>query len=211
MTVLASLTDPLVNAAVDVVDALGLPGVFVLMLLESACIPIPSEATMLFAGFAVSRGEYSLIAVVAVGVVANLIGSWIAYAVGYYGRLDLLEKHGSKLHISQSHLAIADRWFERHGEATVFFARMLPIVRTFVSLPAGVAKMPFWRFSLFTVLGCIPWVFALAFVGKQAGDRWDEWKDNLHYVDYAVALAIVVFIVYLVVKRRRARAAEPVG
>jgi membrane protein DedA with SNARE-associated domain len=211
VAVLASITDPLVNFAVNVIDALGLPGVFVLMLLESACIPIPSEATMLFAGFNVSNGEYSLVAVVAVGVVANLVGSWIAYAVGWYGRLDVLEKHGSKLHISQRHLATADRWFERHGEATVFFARMLPIIRTFVSLPAGVARMPFWRFSLFTALGCIPWVFALAFIGKQVGDRWDEWKDHLHYVDYVVVLAIVAFVVYLVVKRRRARAVEPVG
>jgi membrane protein DedA with SNARE-associated domain len=211
VTVLASLTDPLVNFAVNVVDALGLPGVFVLMLLESACIPIPSEATMLFAGFGVSRGEFSLFAVVLVGVVANLCGSWIAYAVGYYGRLDILEKHGSKLHIKQSHLATADRWFERHGEATVFFARMLPIIRTFVSLPAGVARMPFWRFTIFTVLGCLPWVFALAFLGKQVGDNWEDWKDHLHYVDYAVALAIVAFVAYVVVKRRRARAVEPVG
>jgi membrane protein DedA with SNARE-associated domain len=211
VTVLASLTDPLVNFAVNVVDALGLPGVFVLMLLESACIPIPSEATMLFAGFGVSRGEFSLFAVVLVGVVANLCGSWIAYAVGYYGRLDILEKHGSKLHIKQSHLATADRWFERHGEATVFFARMLPIIRTFVSLPAGVARMPFWRFTIFTVLGCLPWVFALAFLGKQVGDNWEDWKDHLHYVDYAVALAIVAFLAYVVVKRRRARAVEPVG
>ena len=144
---LASITDPIVNVAVDVVDALGLLGVFVLMTLESACIPVPSEATMLFAGFNVSDGEYSLFAAVAVGSVANLVGSWIAYAIGYYGRIDILEKHGKKLHIKKSHLEWADRWFERHGDATVFFTRMLPIIRTFISLPAGVARMPFWRFS----------------------------------------------------------------
>ena len=102
---------------------------------------------MLFAGFNVSRGEYSLLAATLVGTFANLVGSWIAYAVGYYGRIDILEKHGRKLHIKPSHLAWADRWFERHGDATVFFTRMLPIVRTFISLPAGVARMPFWRFS----------------------------------------------------------------
>jgi membrane protein DedA with SNARE-associated domain len=205
MMLLASITDPIVNFAVDVVDALGLAGVFVLMTLESACIPIPSEATMLFAGFNVSDHHYSLFAAVAVGSVANLVGSWIAYAIGYYGRVDVLEKHGKKLHIKQSHLAWADRWFERHGDATVFFSRMVPIVRTFISLPAGVARMPFWRFSLFTLLGCIPWVFALTFVGKKAGDNWDDWKDNLHYVDYAVAAAIVVGIAYLVVRARRRR------
>src|SRR3954471_19836661 len=204
MTVLASITDPLVNAAVDVVDALGLPGAVVLMFAESACIPIPSEATMLFAGFNVSDGEYSLFAAVTVGVTANVVGSWIAYAVGYFGRIDILEKHGKKLHIKPSHLAWADRWFERYGDATVFFSRMLPLIRTFISLPAGVARMPFWRFTLFTTLGCIPWIFMLTFIGKQVGDRWVSWKDSLHYVDYAIVALVVAGIVVLLIRRRRA-------
>lgn len=200
---IGSLTDPIVDVAVDVVDALGLPGVFVLMLLESACIPIPSEATMLFAGFRVAEGEYSLFAAVAVGSLANLVGSWLAYWLGYIGRVDVLEKHGKKLHIKKSHLEWADRWFERHGDATVFFTRMLPIVRTFISLPAGVARMPFWRFSVFTLLGCIPWVLMLTFIGQEAGERWDDWQDSLHYVDYAVAAAIIIGIIYLLIRRRR--------
>src|SRR4051794_10845483 len=195
---LASITDPLVNFAVDVIDALGLPGVFALMLAESACIPIPSEGTMLFAGF-----NQNLIAVTAVGAVGNLVGSWLAYGLGYYGRVDLLEKHGGKLHIKKSHLEWADRWFERHGDATVFFSRMLPIIRTFISLPAGVARMPFLRFSLFTLAGCIPWVFMLALIGHQAGNHWEDWKGYLHYVDYAVVAAIVVGIAYLLIRRRR--------
>jgi membrane protein DedA with SNARE-associated domain len=203
MTVLASITDPIVNAAVDVVDALGLSGVFVLMFAESACIPIPSEATMLFAGFNVSNGEYSLFAATAVGSIANLAGSWLAYWVGYIGRVDVLEKHGKKLHIKKSHLEWADRWFERHGDATVFFSRMVPIVRTFISLPAGVARMPFWRFSVLTLAGCIPWVFGLTFIGKQAGDNWEDWKDSLHYVDYAVGAGIVVALAYLFLRSRR--------
>ena len=162
---------------------------------------------MLFTGFNVSKGHYSLFAAVAVGSVANLVGSWIAYAVGYYGRVDLLEKHGYKMGIKKSHLEWADRWFEQRGEATVFFARMLPVIRTFISLPAGVARMPFWRFTTFTLLGCIPWVFLLAFVGKQAGDNWTDWKDKLHYVDYAVLALIIVGIAYWLVRRRRARPA----
>ncbi|MBA3509412.1 MAG: DedA family protein [Thermoleophilaceae bacterium] len=202
-TLIASITDPIVNVAVDVVDALGLPGVFVLMTLESACIPVPSEATMLFAGFSVSNGQYPLWAAVAVGSVANLVGSWIAYAVGYYGRVDILERHGRKLHIKPSHLATADRWFERHGDLTVLVTRMLPIIRTFISLPAGVARMPFWRFSVLTLIGCIPWVFMLTFIGKQAGDNWEKWKDSLHYVDYAVVALIVVGVVYVFLRRRR--------
>ena len=211
MPVLASLTDPIVNVAVDVVDAMGLVGIFVLMVLESACIPVPSEATMLFAGFAVSEGSYSLFAAVAVGSVANLVGSWIAYAVGYYGRVDVLEKHGKKLHIKKSYLEWADRWFERHGDATVFFTRMLPIIRTFISLPAGVARMPFWRFSILSLAGCVPWVLMLTFIGKQAGDNWEKWKDQLHYVDYAVAAAIVLGVIYLIVRNRRKRRDETGG
>ena len=203
MLVLASITDRLAEFATNVVGDLGLPGIFLLMTLESACIPIPSEATMLFAGFNVHNGEYSLFAVTAVGVVANLVGSWIAYAAGYYGRLELIERHGNKLHIKQSHLQLAERWFERWGAPAIFFSRMLPIVRTFISLPAGVARMPIMRFSVLTILGCIPWVFALAFVGKQAADRWTSWRDSLHYVDYAVAALIVIGLVYLIVRRRR--------
>jgi membrane protein DedA with SNARE-associated domain len=204
----ASLTDPIVQFCVDTIDKLGLPGVFLLMVAESACIPIPSEATMLFAGFNVSNGEYPLVAAVATGVVANVIGSWIAYAVGYFGRIDILEKHGAKLHIKQSHLEWADRWFERYGAATVFFTRMLPIIRTFISLPAGVARMPFWRFTLLTTAGCVPWIFGLTFIGQQVGERWEQWKDSLHYVDYAVVALIVLGVAYLVVRRRRSAAAS---
>ena len=200
---LASLTDPLVEFATNVVGDLGLVGIFILMAAESACIPIPSEATMLFAGFNVDRGEYSLFAATMVASLANVFGSWIAYAVGYYGRVDLIEKHGHRLFISKHHLHVADRWFERHGDATVFFTRLLPIVRTFISLPAGVARMPFWRFTIFTFLGCVPWMFMLTYIGLQVGSRWEEWKDSLHYVDYAVAAIIVLTAVYLFVKWRR--------
>ncbi len=203
MLYIASLTDPLVELATDVVGELGLIGIFVLMVLESACIPVPSEATMLFAGFNVHEGEYSLFAAVAAGSLANLVGSWLAYWLGYAGRVDILEKHGRKLHIKKSHLEWADRWFERHGDATVFFTRMLPIIRTFISLPAGVARMPFWRFSVLTLAGCIPWVLMLTYIGQQAGERWESWKDSLHYFDYAVAACIVLGVIYLLVRRRR--------
>ena len=145
------------------------------------------------------------------GSLANLAGSWLAYAVGYYGRVDLIEKHGHLLFIKPKHIEWADRWFERWGAPTVFFSRMLPIVRTFISLPAGVARMPFWRFTVLTTLGCIPWIFMLTLIGREVGDRWENWKDSLHYVDYAVAALIVLAIIYFVVRnRRRPRAAgEP--
>ena len=211
MPVLASITDPLVDLAVDVIDALGIPGIFVLMVAESACIPIPSEATLLFAGFNVALGEYPLAAVVATGTAANVVGSWLAYAVGYYGRIDILEKHGRKLHIKPSHLRWADHWFARYGAATVFFTRMLPIVRTFISLPAGVARMPFWRFTVLTTLGCIPWILLLTVIGREVGDNWEQWKDKLHYVDYAVAAALLLGALWLYVRWRRGRRDEATG
>ena len=203
---LASITDkvvePIVDVATEFIGSAGEAAVFLLMVLESACIPIPSEAIMLFAGFSVSKGELTLFGIVAAGVLGNLVGSWIAYAVGYYGRIDLLEKN-KLIHISPKHLKWADDWFARYGALTVFFSRMLPIIRTFISLPAGVAKMPFWRFSAYTLLGSIPWVLMLAIVGEKVGDNWEDWRHKLGYLDYLVAAAIVVGVVYLIVKRRR--------
>jgi membrane protein DedA with SNARE-associated domain len=213
LLVLASVTDKLAEFATNVVGDLGLPGIFLLMVPESACIPLPSEATMLFAGFNVSEGHYSLVAAVLVATVANLVGSLIAYAVGYYGRLELLEKHGRVFHVSPTQLARAERWFDRYGTPTVFFARMLPVIRTFISLPAGVARMPVGRFAVLTFLGALPWNLALCLIGKSARDNWSEWKDHLHYVDYAMAALIVAAVVYLVVRwwRNRGRPATDVA
>src|SRR5215207_750086 len=202
---LASVTDffldPIVNAGTDFISTTGLAAVFVLMALESACLPVPSEAIMLFAGSSVAAGELTLFGVVAAGVLGNLVGSWAAYAVGYYGRMDLLEKN-KLIHVNPKHLKWADDLFERHGDPIVFFSRMLPIVRTFISLPAGVAKMPFWRFTLLTLLGCIPWVLMLALVGKSVGSNWEEWRGHLHYLDYAVVVVALGLFVYWLVKRR---------
>jgi membrane protein DedA with SNARE-associated domain len=198
------IINPIVDVATDVIDATGLPGVFLLMALESACIPVPSEAIMLFAGFNVSEGDLTLFGIVAAGVLGNIVGSWAAYAAGYYGRLELLEKN-RLIHVNPRHLAAADRWFQRYGDATVFFTRMLPIVRTFISLPAGVARMPFWRFTALTALGCVPWVLMLGIIGREVGDRWHEWEDKLGYLDYAVVAGLIALVVYMVVKRRRAR------
>lgn len=203
--VLASITEPIADFATRVVGDLGLWGIFLLMAPESAGIPIPSEATMLFAGFNVSEGEYSLVAAVLVASVANLVGSWVAYAIGYYGRDELLEKHLRFFHLSESHLAWGDRWFEKYGTPAVFFSRMLPVVRTFISFPAGAAKMPLVRFSVLTFLGALPWNLALTLAGKSAKDNWVDIKDKLHYVDYAIILAILVGIAYLVVRWYRGR------
>ncbi|HEY4779686.1 MAG TPA: DedA family protein [Solirubrobacterales bacterium] len=208
---LASISDkvvePVIEVATEFIGSAGVVAVFLLMTLESACVLIPSEAIMLFAGFSVANGELTLLGVVAAGVLGNLAGSWIAYAVGYYGRLDLLEKN-KLVHISPKHLRWADDWFARYGTATVFFARMLPIIRTFISLPAGVARMPFWRFSAFTLLGSIPWVLGLALLGEKVGSNWEDWRHKLGYLDYVVLVAIMVGVVYLAVRRRRERVSQ---
>lgn len=196
------IVDPLVNFATDVIGAIGYVGIFVLMLLESANVPIPSEATMLFAGFKVEEGDLTLLGITAAGVLGNVVGSWAGYAVGHYGRLELVERHRI-FHVGPAQLERAERWFERYGAATVFFTRMLPIIRTFISTPAGAAHMPFWRFTLYTTLGCIPWVLLLGFIGVQVGERWEEWRDKLHYFDYVVIAAILAGAVYLLLRWRR--------
>jgi membrane protein DedA with SNARE-associated domain len=203
MLPLASLTEPIVNFATNVIGDLGTAGIFLLMLLDSACIPTSSEAIMLFAGFKVADGRFTMLEIITAGVLGNLVGSWIAYGIGYYGRVELLEKHGKWLHITPKHLAWADRWFERYGGSTVFFSRMVPVVRTFISLPAGVARMPFWKFTFLSTVGIIPWVIAFAYLGKGVGDNWDSWQEKLHYIDYAILAAIVLGVIYLVVRRRR--------
>jgi membrane protein DedA with SNARE-associated domain len=198
------ITAPLVNFATDQIGTHGLIAVLLLMILESACIPVPSEAIMIFGGFLASQGRVSFAGVVAVGVAGNLIGSWIAYAIGRYkGRDWILAWRW--LHVTEARLATADRWFERHGAWAVLIARCLPVVRTFISLPAGIARMPFWRFSALTLLGCIPWVLLLALGGHAVGDNWERLQHNLHYFDYALVLAIVVGACWLAVRRRRRR------
>ncbi len=174
----------------------------------------PSEAVMLFAGFTVSNNDQTLLGITLAGLAGNMAGSWLTYAIGYYGRIDLLEKN-RLIHFSPSRLAWVDSWFKRHGDATVFFARLLPLVRAFISLPAGVAKMPFWRFTWMTALGSLPWVLGFALVGQAVGDNWERWRNHLQVLDYLVVAGIVGLIVYALVRRRRGggsdegEAAEP--
>ena len=189
----------------------GYLAIFVLMLLESACIPIPSEVTMLFGGalvtapFLAPEQQLEFWLVVLAGTLGNLVGSWLAYWAGYSGGRPLIDRWGRYLLIRPHEVDRAHAWFERHGQAAVFFGRLLPVIRTFISLPAGVVRMPFWRFTVYTLLGCIPWVFLLGFIGQEVGANWTKWKDALHYVDYTVAALIVVGIVYLVLRNRSRR------
>lgn len=196
------IVDPLVEFCTDVIGEIGYAGIFFLMLVESANVPMPSEATMLFAGFKVDEGELTLLGITAAGVLGNVVGSWCGYAIGYYGRMELLERH-KIFHVSPTQMKRVEDWFERYGDATVFFTRMLPIVRTFISTPAGAAHMPLGRFTVLTALGCIPWVLMLGFIGVQVGANWEEWRDKLHYFDYVVLAGILGGIGYFLWKRRQ--------
>ena len=201
LTHTASITAGLPDFAVRVVGDIGLAGVFVLMLLDGCCIPIPSEATLLFAGFGVSQGRYGLVAVVIAGTLGNLIGSQLAYALGAWGVSGHRAGRGG---FHRTAIARSQSWFDRYGRRSVFFGRLVPLVRTFISLPAGMARMPFGQFTLLTVLGCIPWVLGLAALGQAVGSNWKQWKDHLSYVDYAVVAVIVgAAVLWLVIRLRR--------
>jgi membrane protein DedA with SNARE-associated domain len=180
----------------------GLEAVFLLMVLESACIPVPSEVTMIYAGYLVSHGDMSFAGAVLVGAFANLVGSWIAWAVGAYG-IDawLYRTERNRRHVEQAH-----RWFERHGTPVVFFSRLVPVVRTFISLPAGVARMPLGRFSLLTILGCLPWCLLLVSIGDAAGANWDTWHRRLGDLNYVVVAAGLAAAAVWLLRRRRSAA-----
>ncbi|HTW41004.1 MAG TPA: DedA family protein [Solirubrobacteraceae bacterium] len=214
MLVLASISETLVNESSHFVRDAGLPGIFALMAISSACIPIPSEIVMLFAGFAVadpgqssSHHHLTLVGIVLAGLLGTMVGSWIAYAVGRGGRLELLERHGAKLHIGPAQIGRADRWFARYGEITVLFGRLVPLLRAFVSLPAGVSKMPLVRFTVYSLIGAVPWVLGLALAGEALGSEWTSVRKGFEYVDYTVVVLVVVGIAYAIVRRRRAAVA----
>ena len=211
---IASISDTVVNEVAHLVREGGLPGIFVLMALSSACIPIPSEVVMLFAGFAVadpgqsaSQHHLTLVGVIVVGLLGTMVGSWVAYAVGRGGRLELLERHGAKLHMGPAQIQRADRWFKRYGDPAVLFGRVIPLIRAFVSLPAGVAKMPLGRFTVFSLIGATPWVVALTLAGYAAGGNWTSVRNGFEYVTYVILVLIVLGIIYALARRRRGRRA----
>jgi membrane protein DedA with SNARE-associated domain len=188
----AELLDQLKEWIVRSVGTSGYIGIFVLMALESACIPIPSEVTMPVGGLLAAEGKLSFFWVGMIGALANVVGSWAAYFIGASGGRPLLLRYGRYLLIRNHDVYRADRWFDKHGEATVFFSRLLPVIRTFISLPAGVARMPFARFTFFTFVGCLPWSFALAYAGFILGKNWERILPYIEPITYGVAAAIVL-------------------
>jgi len=202
----------MLNSIVDAITRLignhGFPAVLGLMTLESACVPVPSEVIQLFAGYLVSIHRMSLFEAVSAGVLGNLLGSWISWSIGYWGGRPLIARYGRFVHVTPARMARAERWFEQRGEVAVLVGRCVPIVRTFISLPAGVARMPFWRFTLFTLVGCIPWVLGLTLIGVEVGSSWERWRHRLEYADYIVGAALVVGVGLYLVRARQRHAAR---
>lgn len=184
--------------AVNVISSLGYGGIFLLMALESALIPIPSEIIMPFSGFLVWEEKFSFLAVVLWGTFGNLIGSIAAYILGYYGGRPLIEKYGKFILISSHELDFADRWFSKYGGISIFFSRMLPAVRTFISLPAGVARMNFWKFCLYTFLGSLPWSFALTYAGLIMGENWKDLEVYFRKFDWAIGIIGILFLGFFI-------------
>lgn len=196
----------------------GYLAIFLLMLAESACIPVPSELIMLFGGAlaagAVAGTHLDLAAVIAAGVAGNLAGSYLAYAAGRYGGQAALHRWGRRVYLREHDVDKATGWFTKYGPAAVGFGRCLPVVRTFISLPAGIARMNPVRFGLYTVIGCIPWTAALGWAGYTVGSQWDQVANDFHGPTYAIAGIVAVALVVAVavfVRNRRAAQQEPVG
>ena len=187
----------------------GVAAVFLLMLAESACIPVPSELIMLLGGAlaagAVAGAHPSLVLIIIAGVAGNVAGSYVAWAVGRYGGQPALRRWGRRLRLREHDLDRAIAWFDRHGNKAVLFGRVIPVVRTFISLPAGIAKMPALRFGIYTTIGCIPWTTALAVAGYAVGKNWESVVNAFHGPTYIIAAVVVVALVILAWRYVRSR------
>lgn len=177
---------------------MGYFGVGLMMAIESMCIPLPSEIIMPFAGYLVYQGQFTLLGVSLAGAIGCVVGSVLAYWAGIYGGRKFIEKYGKYFLITKHDLDIADRFFEKYGASAVFFSRMLPVVRTFISLPAGIAKMNFTKFVIYSFVGSLPWCWLLAYIGKKLGSEWDTLGVYFHKLDAVIGVIILIGIIWFV-------------
>jgi membrane protein DedA with SNARE-associated domain len=198
---LDTIIAPIAAFIVATISSIGYGGIIVLMAIESACIPLPSEIIMPFSGYLVSTGRFDLVLVATAGALGCNLGSTIAYLVGYYGGRPLVEKWGGYVLVGRQDLALVDRFFTRYGSATVFICRLLPVVRTFIALPAGIARMSQIKFQIYTFVGSWPWCFALAYVGLKLGEHWDSdpsLRETMHRFDAVIVAVVAVAILWYV-------------
>lgn len=188
------LTSLLAGFVIATISRWHYTGVALLMAIESACIPLPSEIVMPFAGYLAAKGTLTLWGVAVAGAVGSVLGSWLAYALGAFGGRPLVERYGRYVLISRHDLDMADRWFARHGDITIFLGRMLPVVRTFIAFPAGTAKMSLWRFTAYTFLGSLIWCWGLAWIGVKLGQHWDTLGVYFHRFDVLIGIIVLAGI-----------------
>lgn len=190
------------NFIIQLIETSGYWGIFILMTLESALIPIPSEITMCFAGFLVTTGTFSFLPVVLVGALGNLVGSWIGYAIGYFLEetviLTLIKKYGKFILVTVDEYNHSLKWFNKYGDKIAFFSRMLPAIRTFISLPCGLAEMNFWKFSIYTFLGSLAWSALLTYIGVYLGNQWESIGGYFHKFDLVIAALLVFAVLFYV-------------
>ena len=183
---------------ISVISTLGYFGVVMLMAIESACIPLPSEVIMPFSGYLVHTGQFNLWLLAFMGALGCNVGSLVAYEIGYYGGRPLVERYGSYVLLGQHELDWTDRFFARFGDVTVLVSRMLPVIRTFIALPAGIGRMPRLRFHIYTFIGSFPWCLGLAYLGLKAGQHWDYLGKYFHQFDKVIAAIILIGIIWFV-------------
>ena len=193
-----SLVEFFSETVIHLIESLGYWGIFLGMTIESTCIPLPSEIIMTFAGYVVYEGKMAFWGVVLVGTLGNLVGSLIAYYIGWWGGRPLLEKYGKYILITPKKLNLADEWFERYGHEAVLISRLLPGLRTFISLPAGITHMNLKKFVLYTIIGSLPWCFVLTYIGVLMGPNWTIIQGYFRYLDILVGIGIVAFIAYII-------------
>ena len=198
----------LATFVIAIISKAGYLGVLLLMGIESACIPLPSEVIMPFAGYLVYTGRFNLLWAATAGALGCNIGSIVAYEIGRYGGRPLVERYGSYIFMGRHELERAELFFQRFGAAAVFIGRLLPVIRTFIALPAGIGKMPRVRFHVYTFIGSWPWCFVLAWVGMKLGERWDKdprLKEWFHRLDAVIVLALLAGITWFVWSRWKGR------
>jgi membrane protein DedA with SNARE-associated domain len=192
-----------------IISTLGYAGIVVAMAIESACIPLPSEVIMPFSGYLVSQGRFSLWGVSVAGALGCTLGSAVAYAAGAYGGRPFILEYGRYFLISAQELDRADRWFARYGMAATFISRLLPVIRTFISLPAGIARVPFLPFLAYAFLGSLPWSWVLAYVGMLLGEHWERVGGVLHSLDVVIVLALVAGVAWFLWRHWPRRVPQP--
>ncbi len=195
---IAWIIEILAKFIIDTISSSGYLGIVILMGIESACIPLPSEIIMPFSGYLVFRGDFELYRTGLAGAFGCVVGSVPAYYLGLYGGRPLVEKYGKYVLISHRDLDLADRWFGRYGDWAIFFSRLLPVVRTFISFPAGVARMNFPRFVIYTFVGSFPWCLGLSYVGMKLGENWDTLGVYFHRFDIVIGILIALGVLYYV-------------